>query len=136
MLRDLINKIVGKTKRVVPRPSLFTGGGEFLLKATNFGRIRVEYVVVQKIAERALSQVEGILEPVVDVEKTSSTVTPFKIQLTLALAEGHSAPAVSAAADTAINGALSDFLRLEFYVPVVVKVKQITQTAPKRRRVR
>ena len=137
MLKDIIRKILSGTKKVVTLPTMRTSSGEFLLKKTDFGLIRVEFAVVQKIAERALSQVKEIQEVTVSVEKISNTVTPLKIRLTVALAEGYSAPRASETADKAINAALKDLLRLEFYVPVEVKVKQIAQpVTQKRRRVR
>lgn len=136
MLKDIINKIVKGTKKVASLPILRTSSGEFLLKKTDFGIIRIDYLTMQKIVERAIAPVEGILEPEVVVEKTASTVTPIKVRLTLTMAEGFSAPRISAAAERAINDALKNSLGLEFYVPVLVKVKQITQPVQTRRRVR
>jgi len=134
MLKDIIRKILSGTKKVVTLPTVRTSSGEFLLKKTDFGLVSVEFAVVQKIAERALSQVEGIQEVTVSVEKISNSVTPLKIRLTMALTEGYSAPRASELADTAINAALKDLLQLEFYVPVEVKVKQIAQPATQERR--
>lgn len=137
MFKDLINKIVNRTKKVVTLPTMArTSSGEFLLKKTDFGLIRVDYLTIQKIAERAMTNIEGIKEPALVVEKTASNVTPLKIRLTLTLAEGYSAPRVSETAEKIINDALKDSLQTEFHVPVLVKVNQITQVAPKRRRVR
>ena len=117
-------------------PAVRTGGGEFLLKKTDFGLIRVEFEVIRKISERALRSIEGIKESELSVEKLSEA-NPLKIRLTLSLIEGHSAPRVSEAADKAINAALKEFLQLELYVPVEVKVEEIAQViVPKRRRVR
>ena len=137
MLKSIINRIVKGTKRVVTLPAVRTSSGEFLLKKTNFGLVRVEFAVIEKIANRAVEQVAGIAEFNVAIEKVSSKVTPFKIILTLTLAEGFSAPRVSEMADKLINDALKRFLELEFFVPVDVKVKQIEQVVvPKKRRVR
>ena len=137
MLKDLIGKILKKTKKVVTLSAARTTGGEFLLKETDFGRIRVEFATIEKLARRALSEVKEISEADLAVEKTASTVTPLKIRLTATLAEGFSAPKASLAADMAINVALKNFLGIDFYVPVDVKVKQITrQAATPRRRVR
>ena len=134
MLKDLIRKILKKTKKVVTLSAIRTSSGEFLLKETDFGQIHVEFATVEKFAQRALLEVKEIHEAQVTVEKTTTSVTPMKIQLTAFLAEGFSAPKASLAADMAINAALKKFLALEFYVPVEVKVKQIVQvTAPKRR---
>lgn len=134
MFKDLIRKIIGKTKTIAISAAR-SSNGEFLLKRTDFGLVRVEFSVVQKIAERALKSVAGISESQVAVEKFSEA-NPLKIYLTLTLSEGHGAPKVSEDADKAINGDLRNFLGLEFYVPIDVKVQQITQTVPARRRVR
>ena len=137
MLRDIINRIVKGTKKAVTLPTLRTSSGEFLLKKTDFGLVRVDFVVVEKIANRVVAQVRGIKEVNVSVEKVTSNIAPFKIRLTMILAEGFSAPKVSESADKVINDALRNLLQLEFFVPVEVRVKQIEQVvAPKRRRVR
>jgi len=130
MLKELIRKIVNGTLAATR-----TSSGEFLLKKTDFGFVRSEFVVVQKISERALRSVAGIKEADVRVAKLS-TVNPLKILLTLTLAENYSAPKVSEAADKAINDDLKKFMGLEFYVPVEVRVKQFAQTQQPRRRVR
>jgi len=134
-IKNLIGKFLQKTKKVVTIPTARTSSGEFLLKKTDFGIVRVEFAAVQKIAERALQSVAGIKESELSVEKFTDA-NPFKIRLTVSLVEGYSAPRISEAADKAINGAFKDFLCLEFYVPVDVKVKQIAQVETKRRRVR
>lgn len=130
MLKEFIQKIVKGTFKPTLTPS-----GEFLLKKTDFGLVKSNFVVVQKIAERALRSVKGIGEAEVVIKKFSSA-SPLKILLTLTLSEKYSAPKVSEAADKAINEDFKKFLGLEFYVPVEVKIKQITQTQPQRRRVR
>ena len=136
MLKGLINKIFNNTRKAVAFSAARTSSGEFLLKKTDLGRVHVEYAVVQKIAARALSGLEGINAVEVSVEKVSSNVTPMKIQLITELAEGYSAPKVAERADKAINDALKNFMLADFYVPVEVRVKQIKQAAPQRRRVR
>ena len=137
MLKDLINRIVQKTKKVVTLPAVRTSSGEFLLKKTDFGLVRVDFSVIEKIVERTLAQVEGIAEVNIAVEKVADRVAPLKVKLTMILAEGFSAPKVSEKADKVINDALRNFLQLEFFVPVEVRIKQIEQVvAPKRRRVR
>ena len=137
MLKDLINRIVKKTKKVVTLPAVRTSSGEFLLKKTDFGLVRVDFSVIGKIVERTLAQVEGIAEVNIAVEKVTDRVAPLRVKLTMILAEGFSAPKVSEKADKVINDALRNFLQLEFFVPVEVRIKQIEQVvAPKRRRVR
>ena len=135
MFGNLIKNFLQKTKKVVTLPTVRTSSGEFLLKKTDFGLVRVEFAVVQKIAERALQSVKGIGESRLEVEKYTDA-NPLKISLTASLLEGYSAPRISEAADKAINGAFKDFLQVDFYVPVDVKVKQIAQVETKRRRVR
>lgn len=136
MLKDLIGKILRQTKKVVTLSAARTSSGEFLLNKTDFGRIYVEFATVEKIAQRALVDVKEIYEPELAVEKTLSNVTPIKIQLTTMLAEGFSAPKASLAADMAINAALKNFLAIDFYIPVEVRVKQIAKIAAPKRRVR
>ena len=110
--------------------------GELLLKKTDFGLVRVDFAVVQKIAERALRSVAGIKDATIAVEKLNEA-NPLRIRMTAGLLEGYSAPRISEAADKAINGALLEQLRVEFYVPVDVKVKELAaQVVTKKRRVR
>ena len=68
--------------------------GEFLLKKTDFGLIRVEFEAIRKISERALRSIKGIKDWELAVEKLSEA-NPLKIRLTAALVEGYSAPRVS-----------------------------------------
>ena len=130
MFKNLIRKIIGKTISAARSSS-----GEFLLKQTDFGLVKTDFSVVQKVAERALKSVAGITEAQVVVEKFSGA-NPLKIFLTLALANGYTATKVSEEADRVINADMRDFLGLEFYVPVDVKVQQIKQASPAKRRVR
>lgn len=136
MLKDLIGKILKKTKKVVTLSTARTSSGEFLLKKTDFGLVHVEFATIEKLANRAVSELKEIHEAELAVEKTTSTVTPLKVHLTATLAEGYSAPKAKLAADMAINTALKNLLALEFYVPVDVRVKQIVQVVPQKRRVR
>ena len=99
--------------------------------------VHVEYTTIQKIAKRAIADIKGINEAELAVEKTSDKIVPLKVELTLSLSEGYSAPKAKEAVDKAINDALRESLQLEFYVPVVVKVEQIKQPeVEQRRRVR
>jgi|GEM_PF-6638255 len=136
MLKDLIGKILKKTKKVVTLSTARTSSGEFLLKKTDFGLVHVEFATIEKLANRAVSELKEIHEAELAVEKTTSMVTPLRIRLTATLAEGYSAPKAKLAADMAINNALKNLLALEFYVPVDVRVKQIVQVVPQKRRVR
>ena len=137
MLKDLIRKIVSKTAKVVTLSASNTSVGDFVLRKTDYGIVRVEFSVVQKISERAMSNLRGVHDSQISVEKPASTVTPLKIILTMTLEDGCSAPKAAETADKAINDALKDSLGLEFYVPVAVKVRQIEQpVVTKRRRVR
>ena len=110
--------------------------GEFLLKKTDFGLIRVDFAVIQKIAECALGSVAGIKDSTIEVEKLNAA-NPLKIYMTASLLEGYSAPRISEAADKAINSALKEYLNLEFYVPVYVRINELAaQVVTKKRRVR
>ena len=68
MFKDLIRKIFKKTTKVVTLPAA-RSSGEFLLKKTDFGLIRVEFEAVRKISERALRSVVGITDWQLTVEK-------------------------------------------------------------------
>ena len=132
MLKDLIGKILKQTKKVVTLSAARTTGGEFLLRKTDYGLVRVEFATVQRIAERALSRIKEMHDTTLVVEKFTDA-NPLRIRITTTLAEGFSAPRASRAADKAINDALKDLLAVEFYVPVDVKINQIKVVAPKRR---
>lgn len=133
MIKDIIKKIFAVPVSAIK--SVRSASGEFLLKETDFGLVRVEFEVVKRFAERALQSVEGIKESEVAIEKLTDA-NPFRILLTVSLVAGYSAPSVSKAADKAINDALKEFMQVEFYVPVEVRVKQFAQVEKKRRRVR
>ena len=133
MFKKLIKQIFSVPVSAVKKAR--SASGEFLLKKTDFGLVRVEFEVVRKISERALRSVKGIKETELTVEKLSEA-NPLKIRLTTTLVEGYSAPRISEAIDKAINNALREYLQLEFYVPVDVKVREIAQVVTKRRRVR
>ena len=134
MFKSIVKKIFSVPVSAVKNAR--SASGEFLLKKTDFGLVRVEFEVIKKISERALESVKGIKESDLSVEKFS-TANPFRITLTTTLLEGYSAPRISEAADKAINTTLRELLQLEFYVPVDVKVNEIAQIeTPKRRRVR
>lgn len=133
MFKDIVRKLFSVPVSAVK--NVRNASGEFLLKKTNFGLVRVDFDVVKKIAERALSEVKGIKESEIAIEKLNE-LNPMRIRLTAILVEGYSAPKISEAADKAVNSALKEFLRLEFYVPVDVKVNQIAQVVTKKRRVK
>lgn len=133
MIKDIIRKIFAVPVSAIK--SVRSAKGEFLLKETDFGLVRVEFAVVKRFTERALQSVEGIKELEVAIEKLTD-VNPFRVLLTVSLIEGYSAPRISKAADKAINDALKEFMQVEFYVPVEVRVKQFAQIEKKRQRVR
>lgn len=136
MLKELIRKILKRTKKVVTLSTTRTSSGDFLLKKTDFGLVRVEFVTVEKLAKRALSEVKAFHEAELIVEKVANNVTPMKIRLTATLAEGYSAPRASQEADRIINDVLKESFGSGFYVPVEVRVKQIIPVANPKRRVR
>ena len=133
MLKSFIKKFFSVPVSAVK--NVRSVSGEFLLKKTDFGLVRVEFAVVKKISERALRSIKGVKEWEISVEKLTEA-NPFEIKLTTTLLEGYSAPRVSEEIDKAINNALKEFLKLEFYVPVEVKVREIAQVVTKKRRVR
>lgn len=139
MLKDFvkgIRKIITRPKKLVALSTARTSSGDFLLKKTDFGLVRVEFETVEKLARRALSEVKELQEAELAVEEVASNVTPMRIRLTATLAEGYSAPRASQAADKIINDELKQSLGEGFYVPVDVKIKQIIQVVTPKRRVR
>ena len=135
MFTDFVKKLFSKGTQTLT--SARTSSGEFLLKKTDFGLVHVEYTTIQKIAERAISNVKGINETELAVEKISGATVPMKIKLYVSLSESHSAIKVKEAVDKAINDALKETLQLDFYMPVDVKVEQIAKPEiTQRRRVR
>lgn len=135
MFKSIIKKIFSVPVTAVKNVRSVSSG-EFLLKKTDFGLIRVDFTVIQKIAERALCSVAGIKDSTIEVEKLN-TANPLKIYMTASLLEGYSAPRISEAADKAINSALKEYLNLEFYVPVYVRINELAaQVVTKKRRVR
>ena len=133
MFKNLIKSIFSVPVSAVKKAR--SASGEFLLKKTDYGIVRVEFSVIKKISERALRSIKGIKEWELSVEKLSEA-NPFRIKLTTILVEGYSAPRVSETIDKTINNALKEFLKLEFYVPVDVRVREIAQVVTKKRRVR
>lgn len=136
MLKDLIGKILKRTKRVVTLSTARTSSGDFLLKKTDFGLVHVNFATVEKIARRALSEVKELHEADLTVEALANSITPMKIRLTATLAEGYSAPRASQSADKIINDALKESLGPGFYVPVEVRIQQIIPVVTPKRRVR
>lgn len=135
MFKSIIKKIFSVPVTAVKNVRNVSSG-EFLLKKTDFGLIRVDFTVIQKIAERALLSVAGIKDSTIEVEKLNAA-NPLKIYMTASLLEGYSAPRISEAADKTINSALKEYLNLEFYVPVYVRINELAaQVVTKKRRVR
>lgn len=135
MFKSIIKKIFSVPVTAVKNVRSISSG-EFLLKKTDYGLVRVDFAVIQKIAERALRDVAGIKDSTITVERLN-TANPLKIQMTASLLKGYSAPRISEAADKAINDALKEYLCLEFYVPVYVRVEELAaQVVTKKRRVR
>ena len=131
MIKELLRKILRRGQKAVRLPPMRTSSGEFLLRKTDYGQVRVEFVTIEKIAKRALLEVKAINESEIIVE--SNPVTTLKIRLTATLSAGYSAPRASQEADKIINAALKESLGAKFYVPVEVRVQQILPANPKRR---
>ena len=127
MIREIIKKLMPVVKYTR------SDSGEFLLKSTDYGQIEVEYIVVEKLAQRALRQIKGIGEAQLRVEKLTEA-NPLKIYITMTIEDGYSAVRLSEAADRAINKALQEYLQIRYYIPVEVRVRQIVVN--KKRRVR
>ena len=62
MIKELLRKILRRGQKAVRLPPMRTSSGEFLLRKTDYGQVRVEFVTIEKIAKRALQEVKAINE--------------------------------------------------------------------------
>ena len=94
------------------------------------GEVKVTVPAIIGVVERAAITINGVR----DVEATlhrQEGAMPIKIQLTITLGQGFSAPRVSEAVVAAIDNALSTALELP-NVPVEVKVNEVTHAIVER----
>ena len=88
------------------------------------GEVKVTVPAIVGVVERAAVTVSGVRAAEASVHKQDGEI-PIKVQLTIVLSQGYSAPRVSEKAVAVINEALLTALELT-NVPVEVKVNEIT----------
>ena len=111
-------------------PGLSAASGDIHLEKGKSGDVKVTVPAIIGVVERAAITINGVR----DVEATlhrQEGAMPIKIQLTITLGQGFSAPRVSEAAVAAINDALSTALELA-NVPVEIKVHEVTHAITER----
>lgn len=103
---------------------LSLASGDVHLEKGKPGEVKVTVPAIISVVERAAITVNGVREAEAKVYQQSGEM-PIKVQLTITLGQGFSAPRVSEATVAAIDDALLTALELE-KVPVEVKVNEVT----------
>ena len=94
------------------------------------GEVKVTVPAIVSVVERAAIVVGGVREAQASVSQQSGEI-PIKVNLTITLGQGFSAPRVSEAVVAAINDALQATLELS-NVPVEVTVNEVTHAIVER----
>ena len=110
--------------------SMSIASGDVHLEQGKPGEVKVAVPAIVEVVERAAIIVSGVRDAEASVYKQSGDM-PIKIQLTIALGQGYSAPRVSEEATTSINTALRTALELQ-NVPVEIRVKEVTHAITER----
>ncbi|MBQ7453881.1 MAG: alkaline shock response membrane anchor protein AmaP [Selenomonadaceae bacterium] len=106
--------------------------GDVHLEQGKPGEVKVAVPAIVGVVERAAVTINGVREAEATVYQQSGDM-PIKIQLTIVLGQGFSAPRVSEAAVATIHEALSTTLELPD-VPIEVKVNEVTHAIQERDR--
>ena len=106
--------------------------GDVELQKGQTSEVFVAVEAITNVVERAALTVSGVREVKADVKKISGEV-PLKIKMAVVLAQGYSAPQVSAKVNSAVNSALMTALEISG-VPTEVKVSEITHAIVERER--
>jgi hypothetical protein len=110
--------------------ALSIASGDVHLEQGKPGEVKVAIPAIVDVVERAAIIINGVREAEAVVYKQSGDM-PIKIQLTITLGQGFSAPRVSEAAVESINNSLRTTLELQ-NVPVEVKVTEVTHAITER----
>ena len=110
--------------------ALSIASGDVHLEQGKPGEVKVAVPAIVDVVERAAIIVNGVREVEAVVYKQSGDM-PIKIQITIALGQGYSAPRVSEEATNSIDTALRTALELQ-NVPVEVRVKEVTHAIAER----
>ena len=111
---------------------LSIASGDVHLEKGKPGEVKVTVPAIVSVVERAAITVNGVREAQATVYQQSGEM-PIKVQLTITLGQGFSAPRVSEATVAAIDDALLTALELSA-VPVEVKVDEVTHAIIERER--
>lgn len=106
--------------------------GDVELQKGQASEVFVAIEAITNVVERAALTVSGVREVHADVKKISGEV-PLKIKMAIVLAQGYSAPQVSANVNSAVNSALMTALEISG-VPTEVKVTEVTHAVVERER--
>ena len=106
--------------------------GDVELQKGQAGEVFVAVEAIVGVVERAALTVSGVREVHADVSKVSGEV-PLKIKMAVVLAQGYSAPQVSAKINSAVNSALMTALEISG-VPTEIKVTEVTHAIVERER--
>ena len=106
--------------------------GDIELKKGERGEVKIAIVAISEVVERAALSVSGVREVNVSVHKQEGDV-PIKIQLSIVLGQGYSAPEVSAETNDEVSRALREVLNVP-NVPIEIKVTEVNHAAAERER--
>lgn len=110
--------------------ALSIASGDVHLEQGKPGEVKVAVPAIVDVVERAAIIVSGVREAEASVYRQIGDM-PIKIQLTIALGQGYSAPRVSEEATASIDSALRTALELQ-NVPVEVRVKEVVHAITER----
>ena len=112
------------------KSSMSIASGDVYLEQGKPGEVKVAVPAIIEVVERAAIIVNGVREVEATVHRQSGDM-PIKIQITIALGQGYSAPRVSQEATASIDNALRTALELQ-NVPVEVRVNEVTHAITER----
>ena len=112
------------------KSSMSIASGDVHLEQGKPGEVKVAVPAIIEVVERAAIIVNGVREVKATVHRQSGDM-PIKIQITIALGQGYSAPRVSQEATASIDNALRTALELQ-NVPVEVRVNEVTHAITER----
>lgn len=114
------------------KKSIEYDSGDIELQKGQAGEVFVAVEAITSVVERAALTVSGVREVHAEVLKISGAV-PLKVKMSVVLAQGYSAPQVSAKVNSAVNSALMTALEISG-VPVEVKITEVTHAIVERER--
>lgn len=131
----MLNRIKNLTNLLGSTLKPRTGGGEFLLRETDFGTVHVETEAVRRVVERV--KVDGVHEIKNVVVDKPVIHEPLRIKLNLIIGQNYAAPKVGADLREAVKAELNELFGIKS-ADFDIRVTQINRNLPEklRRRVR